>query len=315
MLNSALLAPGGIVTDTGTVAAEVALLESFTTVPVDGAGPLSVTVPLRAVPPRIDAGFKLRDASIAGVTVRCVLLLLEPRDPVIVATVVPDTPIVVTANDAVFEPVGTVTEDGTIALALLEVSVTIVPPDGAKPLTVTVPEDDVPPTTEDGDTKTDVTVGTGSIVSVAVTDAAPSAAVITAGVTVVTGLVEIVKVVLVEPAATIMLDGTTALLAPEDSAITVPPTGEGPVRVTVPVNEAPPMTEVGDTETPATVKTLLKELRDITAISLVGPTVLPYAKSVLSGETAIEVNPLMLKKPTEPDVDVSNACRLLLVLA
>jgi hypothetical protein len=38
------------------------------------------------------------------------------------------------------EPAGTVTEDGTVTVALLEASETEMPPEGALPLKVTVPE-------------------------------------------------------------------------------------------------------------------------------------------------------------------------------
>lgn len=57
-----------------------------------------------------------------------------------------------------------------------------------------------------------------------------------------TGLVLTVKVALVNPGDTVMLDGTVAtevLLL--ESATTAPPADAGPVRVTVPVEELPPV--------------------------------------------------------------------------
>ena len=61
-----------------------------------------------------------------------------------------------------------------------------------------------------------------------------------------TGLVVVVNVTVVAPAATVTLAGTWAaavlLLV---SVTTAPPTGAGPFRVTVPVEDTPPRTEVG----------------------------------------------------------------------
>jgi hypothetical protein len=60
------------------------------------------------------------------------------------------TAVVVTVNVAVVAPAGTVTLAGTVADALLLVSVTTVPPEGAGPFSVTVPVEEVPPFTLDG---------------------------------------------------------------------------------------------------------------------------------------------------------------------
>jgi hypothetical protein len=66
------------------------------------------------------------------------------------------------------------------------------------------------------------------------------------GVDAATVLVVTVKVALVAPAATVTLEGTLAavvlLLA---SATCAPPDGAGPLRVTVPVEEFPPLTLAG----------------------------------------------------------------------
>ena len=50
-VNVALVAPAATVTMEGTVATDVSLLESATCAPPDGAGPLSVTVPVEEFPP------------------------------------------------------------------------------------------------------------------------------------------------------------------------------------------------------------------------------------------------------------------------
>jgi hypothetical protein len=55
--NDALVAPATTVTLEGTLAAAVLLLESITCAPPDGAGPLSVTVPVEEFPPVTLVGF------------------------------------------------------------------------------------------------------------------------------------------------------------------------------------------------------------------------------------------------------------------
>ena len=59
-------------------------------------------------------------------------------------------------------------------------------------------------------------------------------------VTDVTALVVIVKVVPVAPAGTVALVGVVADPLLSDSVTTLPPPGDGPVKVAVPVEEFPP---------------------------------------------------------------------------
>jgi len=68
-LNETLIAPIGIVTDAGTVT-PARLLESFTTVPPLGEGPLSVAVPVDGLPPETESGFRLTENSVIGFRVR-----------------------------------------------------------------------------------------------------------------------------------------------------------------------------------------------------------------------------------------------------
>ena len=63
-------------------------------------------------------------------------------------------------------------------------------------------------------------------------------------------LVLTVNATLVAPAATVTLDGTlAAVVLLVESATIAPPAGAAPLNVTVPVEEFPPVTLVGFTET------------------------------------------------------------------
>jgi hypothetical protein len=60
-----------------------------------------------------------------------------------------------------------------------------------------------------------------------------------------TGMVVTVNVALVAPSTTVTLAGIDALALLPDSVTTAPPAGAKPVKVTVPVEEFPPVTAVG----------------------------------------------------------------------
>jgi hypothetical protein len=81
--------------------------------------------------------------------------------------------LVLTVNVAPVAPAATVTLDGTLAaVVLLLVSATTAPPDGAAPLSVTVPvEDCVPPTTLVGFTVNEESVGAGGGAGVTLSEA------------------------------------------------------------------------------------------------------------------------------------------------
>ena len=77
-VNVAVVAFAAMVTLAGTAATDVSLLMSATAAPPDGAGPPSVTVPVDALPPVTDVGFRLTVLTTGGVTVSaavCVVLL------------------------------------------------------------------------------------------------------------------------------------------------------------------------------------------------------------------------------------------------
>jgi len=173
----------------------------------------------------------------------CVVLLY-------VADIVDDallpTALVVTVNVAVVAFAATVTLEGTVAAAvLLLLSATTAPPAGAGPFNVTVPVDGVPPVTEVGLKLTELGMG-ALIVSPAVCVVLLYVAEIVDVVLLATGLVVTVNVAAVWFAATVTLAGTVAAAVLLLLRVTnVPPVGAAPLSVTVPVDEAPPVTDVG----------------------------------------------------------------------
>jgi len=72
-----------------------------------------------------------------------------------------------------------------------------------------------------------------------------------------TPVVETVKVAVDAPARTVTLAGTVATVKLEPRVITKPPAGATALIVTVPVEEFPPRTEVGESESPETAKEVI----------------------------------------------------------
>src|SRR5690348_5261950 len=69
-------APGATVTEVGTVATAVLLLDNNTVIPAPGAGPLRVTVPVLVAPPVTAAGFRVSEAKATGLTVTTAVLVV-----------------------------------------------------------------------------------------------------------------------------------------------------------------------------------------------------------------------------------------------
>jgi len=148
------------------------------------------------------------------------------------------------------------------------------PPDGAAPLSVTVPVDPLPPTTVEGDTTR--LVGTaGVIVSVVDAELLPSVAVIVALMVLATAVVVIAKVVELEPEGTVTLVGAEAFELLDESPITMPAAGAAPLRVTIPVEVDPPVTDLGETETPVGTGGV--------TVSVAGTDVLPREAVMVTG--------------------------------
>jgi len=186
-------------------------------------------------------------------TARVAVRVVPLYEAEIVAEVEKRTPDVLTMKLALLAPAGTITLEGTLAGPLLERK-TCAPPAGAGALSVTVPvEDCSPPMTLVGFSVSDVRVGGGGGAGVTVSEADVVAPLKVAEMATVadaaTALVLTVKVALMAPAATVTLDGTRATVVLLLESVTcAPPVGAGPLSVTVPVEEFPPVTVVGFSE-------------------------------------------------------------------
>jgi len=250
MVNVPFVAPAATIAVAGTVAAALPDVK-LTVKPPVGAGPLRVIVPVDVVPPVTLAGLRLRADTTGAVMARLAVDEFVPIVAVMVADALAVTAVVAMLNVPVVEPEATVTEAGTVALVLFEASVTVVPPVGAAVLIVTVPVLAVPPTTELGLTPT-VTPTPGVTVKMAVEAVPCSEALIVDGVLVDTSTVVTVTVEVVLPAGTVTLAGIVATALLEDRLTNCPPVGAGPLNVIVAVEEEPPLTELGDRDTPLT---------------------------------------------------------------
>ena len=200
----ALVCPACTLTLEGTVATDVLALESVTVAPPEGAAALRVTVPLELFPPVTLVGLRVSDESVTeddeGLIVSVACWEVLPSVAVIVAVVIEETNVVVTVKLALVDPLATVTLLGTLALELLLLRVTTVPPEGAAALRVTVPVELFPPVTVVGFRLSEESVTlpvAGVMVSEACCELLPSVAVMTAVVVVVTDVVVTVKFALV----------------------------------------------------------------------------------------------------------------------
>jgi hypothetical protein len=244
--------------------AALLLSDSETTNPPDAAAAVSVTDPCAALPPATEAGVtETADSAAgagddAGVTIIGAERVTPPHVPEIVDDVEAVTDVVAMVKLALVDPAATVTLAGTEVAVELSESETNAPPLGAAALSVTVPLDELPPTTLLGLTDTDESAALGGGEAPAVISSsacfpglpARSAKMFMLNCEL-TGLVTMVKVALVAPAGMVTLDGIVATVdgAGVESATTVLPLC-GALSVTVPVDGLPPATLVGLTETP-----------------------------------------------------------------
>jgi hypothetical protein len=272
----AVVAPAVTVTDAGTWATAVLLELRATTAPPGAAGLASVTVPVEDTPPATEVGFRPTEMRSGGVTVKGAVRVTLPRTAVIVTAVSTLTPVVVAVKVAVSAPANTVTDAGTRAAGSLELKVTTTPPVAAGPLSVTVPVEELPPTTEAGARPTATSTGAVTVRVVARLTVSKRAVIVT-GVFEATGFVVAVKVAVVAPCATVTDTGTwAAAVLLEVSVTTAPPAGAPRSKVTVPVDAVPPPTETGF------MVTLLKTAMGASTVSVAVSLTLLYTAVIVT---------------------------------
>jgi len=241
----AIVAPAPTVTLPGTCAALVWLDLSETTNPPGGAFPLRVIDPVELVPPVTVVGERLSDCTDAG-TIVMEAFREEPfRVAVTVTAVELLTPLLLSVKVALLDPEVTATLLGTETEELLFCRATLIPLLGATPLRVTVPVAVLPPTMLCGLRLIPVNVGgfTVSMADAVVLDAAVIATVVTDE----TPKLVTVKFAVVAPDGTVTVEGTVATEAlPVDSCTTTPAEPAAPLRVTVPIEVPPAITDAGD---------------------------------------------------------------------
>jgi hypothetical protein len=135
--------------------------DRLTTTPPDGATPFRVTVAVDDVPPVTVPGFKPREVTASGFTVKPAVRVTAEYVAEIVTAVIAATVLVVTVNVVVVLFAAIVTLAGTLAAALLLLSVTCAPPGGAAVVSVTVAVTVVPPATLDDANVREATPGPG----------------------------------------------------------------------------------------------------------------------------------------------------------
>ena len=142
----AAVVPGATVTLDGTVATVVLLLESWTVIPVGGAVPLRVTVPVDGLLPTTFDGFNFNEDNVGRAIVNVAVFVTPLKTADMLATVEDATGVVPMLKLAVVAPCGTVTDGGTVADALLldKVTTTLL---AAARVNVSVPVDEFPPIT------------------------------------------------------------------------------------------------------------------------------------------------------------------------
>ena len=144
--------PSGTRIVAGTAAACGLLLDSATVAPPAKAGPLSVTVPVAPDPPGIVDGSTLTEETARGSTARFAETV-SPETDAVTETVVPAaTDVVAIATLPEICPATIVMLPGSVATeGLLDVSATVIPPDGAGFTSVTVAVAEPPPRMVDGE--------------------------------------------------------------------------------------------------------------------------------------------------------------------
>lgn len=239
------LAPSATTSVAGTVATAVEPEAIATDRPPGGAGAFSVTVATEVPPLETVAGDRAMLATATpGVMLSVADLLTVFAVAVRLAEVTAVTLEVETVTLRVEVPEGTTTLAGTVAAPLPLVIDTWNPSAGAGPVSVMIAVAGLPPTTLDWASFSEERAG-GLTVRVAVL-LRPYVAVRVTATWAATGEVVAVKVPLVVPPGTVTVEGTVTAGSLAESATVTPPGGAAAESVTVPVEDAPPITLPGD---------------------------------------------------------------------
>jgi hypothetical protein len=161
------------------------------------------------------------------------------------------TALVEQLNATLDDPPGTSTEWGTSSAVELALRLTLIPPDGAFPVSLTVTVVWLPPDTLFGLKLSAVSFG-ACIVSFAEAMLPSRLAVMVAACVAGTGDVETVKLAVDSPMATVTSAGTEADRLEDFTATVLPPVPAFLVRTTVPEQEDPPRIEGGSRKTRVT---------------------------------------------------------------
>lgn len=280
--------PAATVTVAGTVVA-VPVLLTATTKPPTGAGPVIVTDAVLELPPITDDGVNVIPSTVARFTANGADLVTPFADALTVAVTFAETDNVVAVAPALTAPSGTVIDAGTPTAALFDDSATAKPPAGAGPANVTVTSADVPPMTEPGFTTTDSTALRRTVTcadfdvpfadaAMETTRSATTAAVVTS------------NVADVALRGTVIVAGTTAEAESDAKATVKPPSGAGPVSVTVPVALLPPVTldgAIATAETPLRVIVNTPDLLKPFAVAVTDTDVSDDTAAVVTANVAV----------------------------
>ena len=210
--------------------------------PPAGAAWLIVTVPVELVPPVTVPGLKLTpDTVVKGTTVTFPMTMVAPVVAVTITGVEAATEPPVAVKVCEFMFAGTTTVAGTGNAVELLLRLTVYPPAGAFPLSVTVPVVICPETTFPGVKESIVTTGGFTVSPAGMLLPLGSVAVKFTTVLAATGNDEALNVPLVAPPAMLKLAGAVAALVLLLITVTVKPAaGAGPLRTTVPIEPPPP---------------------------------------------------------------------------